>query len=114
MDDTLKSFAAKLLRDAEDALPFAEWSLRAPTPEDAELASAHDDPTLASAHDARFYKGSGGGYEWTLASFSIAEQGFPPGSRGYDGMVVKGVFICRLPRELATKACLLAETAATR
>jgi len=36
-------------------------------------------------HDARAYVGTGGGWRFVVIDFDITEQGFPPGSRGYDG-----------------------------
>ena len=38
-----------------------------------------------------------------LVEFDIEGQGFPPGSKGYDGTIVRGGTIMRLPRELAEK-----------
>lgn len=41
----------------------------------------------------------------TVVEFSIEDQGFPPGSKGYDGAaVIAGVGIVHLSRELAEKA----------
>lgn len=49
--------------------------------------------------------------QWTffINDFSIENQGFPPGSRGYTGMAADGYAIIPLPHELAEKAVRLAE-----
>lgn len=59
--------------------------------------------------NAKFYQGMAGGWSFTVASFDIEDQGFPSGSRGYDGSAASGKAIVRLTRELAEKACKLAE-----
>jgi len=55
-----------------------------------------------------------GGGAYVLASFPIEDQGFPPGSRGYDGTYVRGPNMLRLPRELAEKAFKVIEEAHER
>lgn len=54
-------------------------------------------------NDARFFRGSGGGWNVFVADFDISDQGFPKGSRGYDGAATKiGVgTVVHLPREIA-------------
>jgi hypothetical protein len=48
---------------------------------------------------------------FVVASFCIEKQGFPTGSRGYDGTVMnpKELAVIRLPRDLAEKLCKDAE-----
>lgn len=63
--------------------------------------------------DIELFNGSAEGWTLTAASFSIEDQGFPPGSRGYDGAATsttKGVVV-RLTREQAEKACEKAKNA---
>ena len=44
--------------------------------------------------------------DWRLLAieFDIEEQGFPPGSKGYDGTATRGSTVLRLTRELAQLA----------
>lgn len=82
-----------ILSELEAALPKTTWSRT-------------DGPT---EHGAVFVQGEGDGWKLTLCAFDIENQGFPPGSRGYDGAAVKGNIVLRLTRELAEKAFKLAE-----
>lgn len=43
-----------------------------------------------------------------VADFDISDQGFPAGSRGYDGAVSMGMVVMRLPRSLAKKIFYIA------
>jgi hypothetical protein len=61
----------------------------------------------------RAYKGSANGWTFLVVSFSIEDQGFPKGSRGYDGTGTRSamgmpVTVMHLPRDLAEKAVKLA------
>lgn len=58
---------------------------------------------------AKAFMGSADGWVFNVVAFSIEDQGFPPGSRGYDGTGTKQTTILRLPRPLAEKAFKLAE-----
>jgi hypothetical protein len=55
--------------------------------------------------EAIFWMGRAGDWNITVSSFSIEEQGFPVGSRGYDGFctfLYNGApIVLRLPHELA-------------
>lgn len=55
-------------------------------------------------HDPRFYTGSADGWFFTVCDFSIEEQGFPKGSRGYDGAGRSDNMVLHLTRELAQRA----------
>jgi hypothetical protein len=43
-------------------------------------------------------------WRFLVVAFSIEDQGFPPGSKGYDGTVVSGRSVVRLTREQAKRA----------
>ena len=59
--------------------------------------------------DAMFYVGvTPDGAHVTVASFSIESQGFPAGSRGFDGAIRKENVLQRLTREQASTAVALA------
>lgn len=91
----------EFLAQAEPHLPSVVWTR--------DLKTESEPPV--SSHLAKFYQGVGGGYIWTLVSFSIEDQGFPPGSRGYDGVVAKDGTVCRMTRAFATQAAHYAEKA---
>lgn len=55
------------------------------------------------------YVGSGGEWTITVARFSIEDQGFPPGSVGYDGALRKGTTIVHMTREVAERLFKRAE-----
>ncbi len=89
----LKEDMEDALRRAEAAIEHATWR-KVPSPQEG---------------SARAYEGSADGWRFTVIDFDISNQGFPPGSRGYDGAGVdqaKGVL--HLTRELAEKAFKLA------
>jgi hypothetical protein len=44
------------------------------------------------------------GWRLLVVEFDIEDQGFPPGSKGYDGTAAKGATIIRLTRELSELA----------
>lgn len=58
---------------------------------------------------AKAYTGKADGWTFITAGFSIEDQGFPPGSLGYDGtgtlsVAGTGPMMLRLPRDLAELA----------
>lgn len=61
------------------------------------------------------FTGKANGWTFIVMAFPIEDQGFSPGSRGYDGTgtfsAVGSNVIIRLPRPLAELACNLAEQA---
>jgi hypothetical protein len=83
----------------EDAIDTAEW-VRVPVPADEE-----------NTIGVEFYQGSSGGWLFNIAAFDIENQGFPRGSRGYDGATVRAGIIVRLTREQAQRAVERAKTA---
>ncbi len=92
-----------VLNEIEAALPLMTWKR-------AEMPGAE----AAGAGDARAFEGVGGEWRLTVASFDIESQGFPAGSRGYDGAAAsmsRGL-VTRLTRELAERAFTLALSAA--
>jgi hypothetical protein len=80
----------KALEEALAALPTMKW-LRIGGPADA---------------SARFLHGECSTWTALVADFSIVDQGFPVGSRGYDGTATKKSepLILHLPREAAQAA----------
>jgi hypothetical protein len=85
------------LRLVEDVLPTLRW-------EPSDMVQDHD-PT------ARAFLGLAPGWRMTVVSFNIESQGFPPGSRGYDGAAHHDTILIRLTRELAERAFKLADGA---
>jgi hypothetical protein len=82
--------------------------------EDARWISRDDDLAIKDAmavHGAHAYGASTATWKLLVVSFSTEYQGFPPGSKGYDGTAAsdKGA-VMRLPRELAEKLYKQAET----
>lgn len=63
----------------------------------------HQDPSVRM-HDARFFQGAYGAWSFTVCDFDITDQGFPKGSRGYDGAGRKPGVVLHLTRELARRA----------
>ena len=84
------------LRLVEEMLPKMKWELHEP------FATAGN-PVAATA-----YLGLAPGWRMTVVSFDIEPQGFPPGSRGYDGAAHHDTILIRLTRELAERAFKLA------
>ena len=54
--------------------------------------------------DAKGYLAVTKNWNFVVAEFGIEEQGFPPGSKGYDGTAHKAGTIIHLTRELAELA----------
>ena len=54
---------------------------------------------------ATFYRGGG----ITVCRFSVENQGFPPGSMGYDGCIVARGALVRFPRDVAKQVFDLIE-----
>jgi hypothetical protein len=81
------------LEEIEKILPLVAWR-RTDGPKD---------------HDAKYFMGNHSGWLITAISFDIEDQGFPKGTRGYDGAAASGKVLMRLTRELAEKAIKLAE-----
>ena len=96
-DDEIASKMARMLADVGAAAERASWT-RPPIPE-------------MSDETVRAYLGEGDGWRITVVSFDIEPQGFPKGSRGFDGAAAHagdGVMI-HLTRPLAEKLYKLAE-----
>jgi len=47
------------------------------------------------------FVGTVDGFRLVVYSFSIENQGFPPGSLGYDGALTSGTAVVRMTREVA-------------
>lgn len=84
------------LTQIEAALPKAVWT-----------SLTRDVP---AAHAAAFYTGETPEWAFVVSSFDISEQGFPEGTRGYDGAArsKSSPLIVRLTRQLAERAVRLA------
>lgn len=101
-------------KEMEEALVFADKAMMEAKWEQIDPGKDKPDPS------AKFYKGtpdsgeSTGSWSFVVCSFDLENQGFPPGSRGYDGACTVASpdqnYILRMTRELAQKACELAET----
>jgi hypothetical protein len=90
----------RLLVEIERVLPAVTWE-----PLDrADPIHKPTDPTMVT------YQGVTEGWGFSVVSFDIEPQGFPPGSRGYDGAGVHDGTVIRLTRELAERAFKLALT----
>lgn len=83
----------QVLDDASRAIEIATWEKFDEFPTD---------------HDAVAYRGRGDGWEFLVVSFSIEDQGFPKGSRGWDGTGRKKSTVLHLTRELAERGFRLA------
>ena len=55
----------------------------------------------AKDSDTLCYDGKSKDWSFAVVSFNIEVQGFPPGSRGYDGVVINGQTVVRMTREFA-------------
>ena len=85
----------EILKEVENSIPKVKWVSR----------SAPDDPS-----NPVYYMGDApNGWKFLVASFDIADQGFPPGSRGHDGTASAKGTIMRLTPELAQQAFQTAE-----
>lgn len=62
--------------------------------------------------NVRGYEADKDGWHFVIASFDIESQGFPPGTRGYDGAArnEEKAIVLRLTRELSEKFYKAAET----
>jgi hypothetical protein len=83
----------QVLKEAEQAAEGAKW----------EVSAALE--TAVNPGGARAYETVHNGWKFVVVSFNIEDQGFPPGSLGYDGAATnkeKGV-VLHLTRELAEK-----------
>lgn len=85
-----------LLAEAVSVLPRMKWMT---------LSIPDDMPDKT----AKSYMGTADAWVITVISYDIENQGFPPGSRGYDGVGRRGGFVLHLTRELAEQAFKLAE-----
>jgi hypothetical protein len=87
-----------MLKEIAEAAQTAKWAMM-------------DLPPPVQTHDAtaRGFTGRAGAWEVLLLSFSIEDQGYPAGSRGYMGTALNGGTMLRLTRELAEKLFKLAE-----
>lgn len=65
-------------------------------------------PPGEDEHASATYVGRAPGWHFVVASFSIESQGFPPGSRGYDGVARSGTTVLHLTRDLAERAVKMA------
>lgn len=85
------------LAEIEQALPSVTWV--------ADDVAAADTAGLVRL-GARFWRGYANDWEFVLCSFSIEDQGFPPGTFGADGAArhTRRPLVVRLPRELAMRA----------
>jgi hypothetical protein len=101
MSDHIKEEMNKMVAEARRILEHGELSW--------EEIDVKDDPAKAFATKA--YKGHGEGWVFTIVSFDIEPQGFPPGSRGYDGAAVHKGTILHLPRDVAELGLKKAEKA---
>lgn len=91
-NDSKRQQMMDYLKEVESVLPkITNWK-----PEMRDDMPAH----------ARAFTGSAEGWKVVVVDFDISDQGFPPGTRGYDGAAhnfVEGV-VLHLSRELAEKA----------
>ncbi len=86
-----------LLNEVEHDLPDMTWNPKT-APE-----------LLDRDKTIKVYEGRSKRWFLTVTSFNIEDQGFPPGSRGYDGAAVKDGTVLRLTPELAKQAFAVAE-----
>jgi hypothetical protein len=77
-----------LLAEIDRVLPMVKWK------------RCKDNRTTPPSE---FFEGTTHEWYFVSASFSIEEQGFPPGSRGYDGIGRKGSTVIRFTRPLAER-----------
>ena len=73
---------------------------------DTEEFRSVDEETIEGA---KGYLASTKNWNFIVVEFDIEEQGFPPGSKGYDGTAHKTGTVIRLTRELAELAFKKAE-----
>lgn len=81
----------KIQREVEAAIDAATWT------------------SVPGPREAEAYQGTAPGAVFTVVAFDIENQGFPPGSLGYDGAVMfSGGLVTRLTRVQAERAVKLA------
>lgn len=80
------------LRKAREVLPQLKW-YKLPQP---------------ANPDMQVFEGLHENWRFVVASFEIESQGFPPGSRSYDGAATKVGLVLHLTRDLAEEAFKLA------
>jgi hypothetical protein len=101
MTELMKEMAT-LLDEAVAAAPRLKWNRLPPV-----LANVAD-PTVQS------YMGDDGTWLMTVVSFDIEAQGFPPGSRGYDGAGSCKACVIHFTRDLAERIFKIAEAACAK
>lgn len=84
----------RMMQQIEEDMSKAKWEV-IPSPE---------------GLDAKTIKGATDRWNFVIVSFSIEDQGFPEGSRGYDGAARCGSVIMHLPRETAEAMFRFAES----
>lgn len=82
----------RILDEIEKDLPNVAWR-------EEELT----DSALAEDSTINSYIGSSLKHRFLVVSFDIESQGFQKGARGYDGTVIRGGMVMRLPRDFAEK-----------
>jgi len=93
----------QILREVEEVLSGVSW-----TPE---VSSAQTEELVRLG--TRIWRGQTGSWLFVVVSFSIEDQGFPPGTFGADAVATNKAtsVVIRLPRALAVKAWELARNA---
>jgi len=91
--ETLMEQAEALLAQAVELAQAGEvqW-------QEAPIAEAYP---AASGSSAKGFIGTTDDLRLVVVSFSIENQGFPPGSLGYDGTLVSGTTVVRMTRKVA-------------
>lgn len=87
---------SQLLREIDECASRASWKGTGPI-------DPESDPT------AKSFSAEVDGWVLMVISYDIEPQGFPKGSRGYDGTAVRAGLVMRLTRELAEKIYKAAE-----
>lgn len=86
---------SELLDEIEKVLPNVVWTKESPS-------------GVPEQYETVAFRGTLPGWVFSVVGFSIEDQGFPPGTRGHDGMVIHGSTVIRLTRPLAEKAYAIA------
>lgn len=84
----------KMLAEIEDDAKRAKWSRS---------------NEMTADLDASAYRGETDRWFIVVVDFSIEDQGFSAGSRGYDGVARKDLIVMHLPRENAERIFKLAQ-----
>lgn len=89
------------LAEFEAVLPEVKWVMESL---ERRAGLTADRVELAELH-TEGYIGTTGDWRATVVAFDIENQGFPPGTRGYDGAVVhrERAVVCRMTREVAAR-----------